>query len=127
MLWSIPVFGPEFQSMAMGRAERKARARAKRKKGTVKVSKRGMGGAQDFLLAHRRNQERREVQFRQEAAFRRDQYKCYKITYSFFDPTVLGSIPQHHDPKMWEALGRPPDMDEIKVAIMQLKEFREGP
>ena len=57
----------------------------------------------------------------------RDRYKCYKITYSFFDPTVLGSIPQHHDPKMWEALGRPPDMDEIKVAIRQLKEFREGP
>jgi hypothetical protein len=44
--------------------------------------------------------------------------------------TVLGSIPQHHDPKMWEALRvrvSPPDMDEIKAAIRQLKGFREGP
>ena len=86
-----------------------------------------MSGVQEFLLAHRRNQERREGQFRQAAAFRQDQYQCYKITDSFFDPTVLGSIPQHHDPKMWESLGWSPDMDEIKAVIRQLKGFREGP
>mgnify|MGYP001065767858 CR=1 FL=1 len=87
----------------MGRAERKARARAKRQKDAVKVLRRGMGDVQEFLMAHRRKQEHREGQFRREVAFRalqmrgrfggvRDQQRYYKISDSFLNDCMCGSI-----------------------------------
>ena len=63
-------FWPRIPVVAMGRAEQKARDRAKRQKDAVRVLRREMGDVHEFSMAHRRKQEHREGQFRREVTYR---------------------------------------------------------